>query len=392
MTTDPSHHTTQKKRTSRDADGGKDTRTPLSAAAERLLAMLLQRDMPASPSKLARPLHEPVLRRILSILEGPAGEPTQEERQRTAASAEEVLSRIDVLAYGEGGSVGRKKVFLALVETYALLSFAQDGVPPEPGMPIFDAQAIATELAAIRVPEPSVAEGMAPTVVISHGDARYPKLLRSTPARDQPRFLHCQGDVALLATPCISIVGSRNATPLGLALTHQLAARLASDGYTIVSGLARGIDTAAHEGALSVGGRTVAVLGTSLSRTQCFPRSNALLEDRIVAEDGLLASEYAEGSGSSARFKARDRIIAAIGLVVIPIQAERQSGTLVTAHRAQQYGRPIWCLRPPPEESQAQQYQGIHDLIAGGSCHVFPNLDDTALLDEIQRLAKAALS
>lgn len=248
---------------------------------------------------------------------------------------------------------------------------------------------------ALREDGTPLTKSSAPTVLLRRSDERYPRLLSAIPAIDQPRLLYCHGDAALLSTPCVSIVGCRNATPAGLSRTHQLAVKLATAGYTIVSGLARGIDTAAHKGALAAGGKTVAVLGTSLERAQCYPSVNAPLEDRIVAAGGLLVSEYAEGDGSPARFKARDRIIAALGLAVIPIQAERLSGTLVTIRRARLYGKPIWCLRPPAEESQARQYQGIHDLLADTTLapfRVFSDQNDVALLDEIHRPARAAIS
>ena len=383
MTTNPSHQTTQKRRrTRREADSDKVTRLPLSKSAERLLATLLQRDPPAPHNRLARFLHEPVLRRLLSILESPAGVPTQDDRQRTAASAEEVLSRIDELAYGEGGPEGRKQVFLALVETYALLSFAQGGIPPEPGMPLFDADAIAAELAALKASESPV--------VVSLGDERYPALLRTISARVQPRSLYCQGDVALLATPCIAIVGSRKATLTGIERATRLAARLGASGYTIVSGLATGIDTAAHEGALSTSGKTIAVLGTGLAREVCYPHQNAALAERIVAAGGLLITEYTSGQASSSRFIARDRIIAALALITIPIEAEKPSGTLATVHRAGHYRRAIWCPRPTEKEVTAPQYHGILSLLDGSegiSCRAFGDEDYPALLAEAARLS-----
>lgn len=381
MTTHTSRQTIQKRRTHREEERDRISRSPLSATAERLLAILLKRDPPAPHHPLAWLLHEPVLRRILSILESPAGAPSQEERQCSIASAEDILARVDELAYGKGKVGGKKQVFLALGEAYALLSFAQGGVPPEPEMPLFDAKAITDELAALKAAE-------AP-VVVSREDKRYPTLLRSIPVQEQPLSLYCQGDVALLATPCVAIVGSRNATVSGMERATRLAARLAEDGYTIVSGLASGIDTAAHEGALSTSGKTIAVLGTELAREVCYPRRTADLAERIVATGGMLITEYASGRASRSRFIARDRIVAAISLITIPIEAEKPSGTLATVQRALLYARAIWCPRPTAQEGSLPQYQGILSLLDGASgifCRPFDNEDYPALLAEAAQL------
>ena len=164
MTTNPSHQTTQRQKTRREENSNEVSRAPLSAEAEQLLALLLKRDPPAPYHQLAQLLHKPVLRRILSILESSEGAPTQKEWQRIAAWASDILARVDELAYGKGKIEGKKQVFLTLVETYALLSFAQDGVPPEPGMPLFDAAAIAAELTTLKAAEIPI--------VVGHEDER----------------------------------------------------------------------------------------------------------------------------------------------------------------------------------------------------------------------------
>jgi DNA processing protein len=138
------------------------------------------------------------------------------------------------------------------------------------------------------------------SLVLRLGTAEYPE--RLTDCADAPRTLWARGTVSLLDRPCVAIVGTRRATPYGARVARELGRVLAMAGATIVSGLARGIDAAAHGGALDVGGATVAVLGTGLD--VAYPKANAELQ-RTIGERGLLLAHFRNGTGSSPRWRVR---------------------------------------------------------------------------------------
>ena len=168
--------------------------------------------------------------------------------------------------------------------------------------------------------------------------------------RDPPKSLWARGTLAIADAPAVAIVGTRNATPYGLRITRGLAAACARAGVCVVSGLARGIDGAAHAAALAAGGRTVAVLGTGVDRA--FPTRHRDLQER-VAEEGLLLSEYPPGStGHRGAFPMRNRIIAALASIVIVVEAGVGSGALITVNRARELGRRIGIV-PGPVDSPA---------------------------------------
>lgn len=160
-------------------------------------------------------------------------------------------------------------------------------------------------------------------IAITLNSHAYPNLMKEM--NKPPKILYGDGDIKLLKSPCVAIVGTRHPTEGAKERAYDLAALLASRGYTIVSGLAHGIDTAAHDGALSVSGKTIAVLGTSLRKS--YPPENKGLQQRIT-KDGLLVTEYDYDSFQPERFKYRDYLQAALSIAVIAIQAGRASGTL----------------------------------------------------------------
>lgn len=186
---------------------------------------------------------------------------------------------------------------------------------------------------------------------------KWPRGLREV---DQaPPLLFLRGDEAVLGLPQIAVVGSRAATQQGRVLAGQISADLARAGFTITSGLASGIDTAAHEGALSVAGRTLAVMGCGLDRV--YPPANAGLAERIVASGGLLVSEFAPGTAPDGwRFPRRNRVIAALSLGVLVVEAGPDSGSLITARLAEQMSRQVWAL---PGSVLSLQSRGCHQLI-----------------------------
>lgn len=214
-------------------------------------------------------------------------------------------------------------------------------------------------------------------------DPGYPTLLRLIP--DAPPVLYLQGREASLQTArMVAIVGTREATPLGLSVARRVAQRFAEAGYVIVSGLAKGIDTAAHEGGLA-GGSTVAVLGTSLDKI--YPAENKNLAAQI-AETGALVSEYPIGYASHVQsFVERDRIQAGLSLAVIPVQTGLQGGTQQTIKFAETQHRLLLCPRPLRSEEQSPAYDGIHQLIESHRARSF-DADDYAdlwkLLDALE--------
>lgn len=193
------------------------------------------------------------------------------------------------------------------------------------------------------------------------GDADYPPQLLAT--ADPPLLLWLQGRRELLTTPSLAVVGSRNPTAQGADNARAFARALAREGYTIVSGLALGVDAAAHEGALEAPGATIAVVGTGLD--QVYPRRNAGLAARIVAGGGLIASEYALGMPVlPANFPKRNRIIAGLSRGCLVVEAAVQSGSLITARQAVEAGREVFAI---PGSIHSPQARGCHALIRQGA-------------------------
>jgi len=194
------------------------------------------------------------------------------------------------------------------------------------------------------------------------GDPRYPAALLQT--ADPPLLLYVQGDPAVLQRPMLAVVGSRGATPQGLANARAFAQALAGGGWCIVSGLALGIDAAAHEGALEAtgGAGTVAVVGTGLDRV--FPARHRALAHRIAAA-GALVSEYAPGAPPlREHFPERNRIIAGLAQGTLVVEAALASGSLITARLASEAGREVFAI---PGSIHSPQARGCHALIRQGA-------------------------
>lgn len=165
--------------------------------------------------------------------------------------------------------------------------------------------------------------------------------LNAVEAKHAPPVLYVEGDAELLqSAPAVSVVGSRKASAAGLAWAQALAERLAARGIVVASGLASGIDTAAHHGALAHGGRSMAVLGTPLS--QCTPAANRELQRRMM-QDHLVVSQFAEGHRVQPRdFPARNRTMALLSSATIIVEAQDGSGTMHQAWEALRLGRPLF--------------------------------------------------
>jgi DNA processing protein len=193
------------------------------------------------------------------------------------------------------------------------------------------------------------------------GDADYPPRLLAT--ADPPLLLWLQGRRELLMSPSLAIVGSRNPTAQGGDNARAFSRALARAGYTIVSGLALGVDAAAHEGALDAGGGTIAVVGTGLD--QVYPRRNADLAARLLAAGGLIVSEYSLGTPvMQANFPKRNRIIAGLSQGCLVVEAAVQSGSLITARMAVEGGREVFAI---PGSIHSPQARGCHALIRQGA-------------------------
>lgn len=197
--------------------------------------------------------------------------------------------------------------------------------------------------------------------LLTLGDPDYPAELLQI--EDPPLLLHLEGDPAALRHPLrLAMVGSRNPTAQGADHARQFARALAEAGACIVSGLALGIDGAAHEGALEAGGCTVAVVGTGLD--QIYPKKHQALAQRIAAQ-GALISEYLLGTPPlAANFPKRNRIISGLSQGVLVVEAALQSGSLITARQAAEQGREVFAI---PGSIHSPQSRGCHALIRQGA-------------------------
>lgn len=210
-------------------------------------------------------------------------------------------------------------------------------------------------------------------------DLRYPPLLRQIPY--PPPLLFVRGDSGCLRLPQLAIVGTRNPTPLGRETAHSFAAYLAGAGMVITSGLALGIDAAAHQGALSSGSRTIAVMGTSLDRV--YPAKHRDLA-HAIAEQGALVSEFPIGTSPAAgNFPQRNRLISGLALGVLVVEAAAQSGSLITARQAVEQGREVFAI---PGSIHNPLAKGCHSLIRQGAKLVETAAD---ILEELGSLAAA---
>lgn len=176
---------------------------------------------------------------------------------------------------------------------------------------------------------------------IRPADGQYPKLLARI--ADPPAVLYCRGDVSLLDSFCIAVVGTRNMSDYGRQAAADLAGGLAAAGVTVVSGLALGVDAVAHTATLDACGKTIAVLGTGIGLLS--PSSNAALGERIIAEGGLVVSEYPGTTpGGQYTFPMRNRIISGLSRGVLVVEADRRSGSLITAEAALDQDRDVWAV------------------------------------------------
>jgi DNA processing protein len=222
----------------------------------------------------------------------------------------------------------------------------------------------AEELAARRA-EINIAEELAGIErlglkVITLADEGYPQPLRSLAA--PPPVLHLLGDYQERDELAISIVGTRRSTPYGRLVAEQLARGLSELGLTIVSGMALGIDTAAHRGAIAAGGRTIAVLGSGFARI--YPRENLKLMKEIASSGGILSEFSLEVEPERWNFPRRNRIISGLSRGVVVVEAPEKSGALITARLALDQGREVFAV---PARITDETSRGVHQLLKAGA-------------------------
>jgi DNA processing protein len=196
--------------------------------------------------------------------------------------------------------------------------------------------------------------------LITLADEDYPRLLLETP--DPPPILFAKGQLSCLQQPSIAIVGSRNPTAQGEKNAHDFAMLLAEFGFTIVSGLAIGIDAAAHRGALASNGKTIAVVGTGLDIV--YPAKHRELAHEIIKQ-GLLISEFSLGTPSLPQnFVQRNRVISGLSMGCLVVEASLQSGSLITAKFSTEQDRDVFAI---PGSIHSPQSKGCHQLIKQGA-------------------------
>lgn len=196
--------------------------------------------------------------------------------------------------------------------------------------------------------------------ILSQNHPAYPSRLRQI--HNPPFMLYVKGRADLLARPGVSLVGARSSTVYGQRIARDLATRLSNCSLVVISGLALGIDTAAHQGALAGGGKTIGVLGCGLD--VFYPPQNRILYDQIP-KNGALVSEYPFGTRPDAfRFPARNRIISGLSLGVVVVEAARRSGSLITAELALDQGREVFAV---PGRVDSRKSEGTHRLLQDGA-------------------------
>lgn len=211
--------------------------------------------------------------------------------------------------------------------------------------------------------------------LISIVDSTYPDLLKQIPKL--PPLLFVRGDIHLLGLPQIAVVGSRNPSSGGSENAYRFAEFLAGNGFTITSGLALGVDAAAHQGALAAQGKTIAVMGTGLDLI--YPSRHRALAQQILNSGGALVSELPLGSSANAaNFPQRNRIISGLSCGVLVIEAAVQSGSLITAQAAMQQNREVFAI---PGSIHNPLARGCHQLIRQGATLVETAKDIVDQLD-----------
>lgn len=215
--------------------------------------------------------------------------------------------------------------------------------------------------------------------LLTESDDDYPRLLREI--HDPPIVLFVRGELALSDALALAIVGTRHATAYGLRQAERLAAGLARAGFTIISGMARGIDAAAHRGALAAGGRTWAVLGCGV--LNIYPPEHFELSEQILRQGALLSEAPLLSQPHSGMFPQRNRLITGMSLGVVVIEAAQRSGAIISAEHAMEQGREVFAV---PGSVESRTSRGCHQLLRDGA-KLVETVDD--VLEELGPLIEA---
>ncbi len=217
----------------------------------------------------------------------------------------------------------------------SLTTLEATGIPAQSAQSIFSGRSMAL------AEEEFMKAEAAGAVLLTRADAEYPPVL--TEIYDPPLALYIKGDVAALSAPGIAVVGTRHPTPYGIGMAERLSCDLAARGLSIISGMARGVDAAAHRGALHGKGKTIAIWGTGID--QIYPRENRRIAEAILENGGTVATEFAVGTFPAPQnFPIRNRIISGLSCGVLVIEAGEYSGTRITARCAMEQHREVFAV------------------------------------------------
>ena len=273
-------------------------------------------------------------------------------------SSEESAAWVTLTRAPSLGVAGLSRVFEVFHRPHDLMA-AADEAQARAGLPAATREFLSSSKAALSRTEQAWLEHPRHHIV-PFTDPRYPALLRRTV--HAPIALYVAGDASVLNDPQLAVVGSRNPTAQGRETAAQLCEQLAARGLVITSGLAAGIDTAAHLGALRAEGRTIAVLGSGIS--EIYPRCNGPLGIDIARQGAVVSAFPLEAPPRRSHFPRRNGIIAALCLGTLVVEAARESGSLITARLAGGLGRKLFAV---PGSILSPMSQGCHQLIRQGA-------------------------
>lgn len=287
-------------------------------------------------------------------------------------SQEEAFARIRLLRSPNVGPVSYRQLLRRFGDAQAALAALPDLAGRGGSYRVADEGRVAAEVAAVRA---------AGARYLFLGSPDYPALLAELDSA--PPILTCRGDAGLAAKPCVAIVGARNASAAAVKLARQFAGDLADAGFVVVSGLARGIDGAAHQA--SLGGGTIGVIASGIDIA--YPPEHRDLQEQ-VATQGLLLAEQPPGTEPLARhFPSRNRIIAGLATGTLVVEAAPKSGSLITARLAGEAGREVMAVPGSPLDSRAQ---GCNQLIRDGAVLVQCAADVIELLSSFSGEARSS--
>ena len=268
---------------------------------------------------------------------------TSSDAERVALSSTIERARLGWMALALTPEMGPTRIARAMeqlgeaerVFEASLTELEAAGLPARSAQFVFEGRAFeAAEEESNRIAEAGAS-------FLTRGDKEYPQRLKEI--YDPPPVLWVRGDVRLLERPGVAVVGTRHPSPYGVGMAEMLSRDLAQRGMVIISGMARGVDSAAHKGALDVGGKTVAVWGTGIDVV--YPKENRKLAERIVERGGTIVSEFPMGTFPAPQnFPLRNRILSGMSLGVLVVEAGEYSGTRITARCAMEQNRDVFAV------------------------------------------------